>query len=289
MKPEKPRPTVRRRQLGVELRRLRDARGLTLAAAAELLERPESSLSKIENGKQSLPVRDLPFILDQYEVSDPSQRDRLMRLARRALQKREWWWDGYRDVVLGPFADFLRLEGDATTIGVFDGLRIPGLLQTHHYAAAVVEASRAWHTKDEMARFVELRMARQNEVLNRPDPPQLWYVIAEAVLMAGVGGDEAMARQLERLLDECEKPNVVVQVLPLRVGAHAGMDGPFSILGFSDLDPDIVVVESLTQTLYLEEGPELDDYRKAFDHVKSAALSPLRSRAAIQKILKELR
>ncbi|MGW0659318.1 Scr1 family TA system antitoxin-like transcriptional regulator [Streptodolium elevatio] len=282
----RPQPTVRRRRLGLELRRIREERKLTLEQAAKLLERVPSAISKIENGKQALPARDVPFILDKYEVLDTEVREHLAQLARRGTQRN--WWQDYRDVVRDPLADFLNLEEDAKELGVFDGLRIPGLLQTEEYATAVVEASRAWRTAEEMRRFVELRMARQN-VLRRPEPLQLWAVMTEQVLIQRVGGVEAMRRQLAHLLDVSHShPSITIQILPPAAGAHGGMDGPFSIMRFGGLDADIAVVESLTATLYLEEDNELDRYRTAWEHVKSAALSPMDSRAAIKRIIKEL-
>jgi transcriptional regulator with XRE-family HTH domain len=279
------RPTVRQRRLGLELRQLRRENGWTLEDAAVRLERSVSALSKLETGRQRLRPRDLPFILDQYGVTDAGRREDLVGLARRAAVKN--WWQEYAGVVKDPFDDYLSLENEAVAIDVFAGLLVPGVLQTEEYAYAVVEASREWQTSEQVARFVELRMARQ-QALFAERPMRIWAVLTEQVLRQHIGGRTVMGKQLDHLLQiTTDLPHVVLQVLPYDSGAHAGLDGSFSLLRFEGSGPDVACINALTSTIHLEQDVEVGRYVTTFDYLKSIAVSPRDSLPIIRRISEE--
>ncbi|MFG1879577.1 helix-turn-helix domain-containing protein [Sphaerisporangium sp. NPDC049003] len=284
------RATVRRRRLGRELEELRRACGLTLEDAAVLLQRPKTSLSKIENGRQQLPVRDVPFILDQYKLQDPARYEAIMELARQAAKRN--WWQQFHGVVRDPFADYLSLEEAATLIFKWSPLLIPGLLQTEAYARHVVAASRMWQTDEEIDRFVQLRMNRKSTVLDRDDPSQLWVVLSEMAVRQRVGtpGTAVMREQLEHLRDiaaDRSRSHVQIVLLPYSAGEHAGLEGAFTWMRF-EAGPDIVCLEALTSAQYLEEEDEVGRYATAADHLRSAAQSPRDTIATLNKMIKEL-
>ena len=280
------RPTVRQRRLGLELRQLRHDRGWTLEEAATRLERSVSALSKLETGRQRLRPRDMPFILDQYGLSDSGKREDLIRLARRAADKN--WWQEYAGVVKDPFDDYLSLESEATAIDVFASLLVPGVLQTQAYARSVVEASREWQTAEQVERFVELRMARQR-ALTRDHPLNIWAILTEQVLRQHIGGRDVMRRQLDGMVQTAtDLPHVVLQVLPYDCGAHAGLDGSFTLLRFGGSGPDVACINALTSTIHLEQDSEVSRYATTFDHLKSIAQSPRASLSIIRGISKEL-
>lgn len=265
---------------------MRTSTGMTLKDAAELLDISVSGLSKIETAQQRVRVRELPAFFQVYGITDEAKQGELLRLARDAAKTN--WWQEYAGVIRDPLADYLSLEEDAAAIGVFNGLLVPGLLQTEAYARAVVEASREWQAADEIERFVGLRMQRQS-VVRRDNPVRLWAVVTEGALRQIVGGQEVMVDQLQHLIESCtQAPHVTLQILPYTVGAHAGMDGGFAILSFAT-GPAVVCVENLTSTIYLEQEVEVGRYATTFDYLKSAALSPRQSLSKIRDIIEELK
>ena len=278
-------PTVRQRRLGLELKKLRRDRGWTLEEAAARLEYSVSSLSKIENGRQRISARVLPFVFQVFEVVDEGRQAEIKQLVRD-MTKRDWWQE-FKGVISDPFADYLSLESTASELSIFNPLVIPGLLQTDRYAEAVAQGSRAWRTQEEVQQFVRVRLARQ-EVLTREPPLRLWVVLTEAVLHQEVGDAEARREQLVRLSELTgELPHVNIQILPYSAGAHAGMDGPFSLLSFPT-GGDVVCLESMRASLYLEQDEEVGPYAAALDHLKSSALSTQQSRIFVDDMIKEL-
>jgi transcriptional regulator with XRE-family HTH domain len=260
-------PTVRRRRLGAELRRLREEAGLTIERVAKSLECSDSKISRIENGQVGATPRDVRDMLELYEVG-AQQRDALVEIAREARQK--GWWHAYRDVPVVPAS--IGLEDTATAMRMYAALLVPGLLQTRDYASAVLRALQPGLDAAEFERWVGLRIRRQS-LLDRGDAPTLWAILDEAALRRPVGGPEVMAGQLRRLASAAEQPNVTLQVLPFAAGEHAGMDGGFTIFGFSrSADSDVVHLDNTTGDLYLENPEEIKRYNEVFEQLRSAAL-----------------
>jgi transcriptional regulator with XRE-family HTH domain len=279
-------PTVRRRRLGAELRRLREAAGLTLAEAAADLDTSDSTLSRVENGRGRVRRTDVQAMLDLYDVRDPVLREGLLRITRD--MRRKGWWQNYRDVISEPYGDYISLETDAASLRIFTLELLPGLLQTQEYTRAVAEAGLVWETPEEIDNFVSVRAQRQ-QVLHGEEPLQLWAVMHETALHQQVGGSGVMRAQFEHLMDSGRQPNVTIQIIPHKAGAHATMDMPFTILGFSEpTDPDVVCLDHLTSTLYVEVEDEVNRYTLMFDHLRSTALAPRESMSRIAERIKEL-
>jgi transcriptional regulator with XRE-family HTH domain len=275
-------PTVRRRRLGLELRRLREAAGLTIEKVADRLECSDSKVSRIETGQVGATPRDVRDMLELYGVTG-EQRDGLVQIAREAREK--GWWHAYGDVQVTAYIGF---EAEAAWIRTFEVLAVPGLLQTPAYARAVIRAARPNLGTDELERWTELRRARQ-ALLAQDEPPTLWAVLDEAVLRRQVGGRGAMREQLLHLADAAAAPNVTLQVLPFAAGEHAGMSGAFTIFRVPEsADPDVVHLENATSDLYLEREDELDRYSRAFEHLSATALHPAASVAALTTAASEL-
>ncbi|MDJ1133532.1 helix-turn-helix domain-containing protein [Streptomyces iconiensis] len=280
-------PNLHRRRLGLELRALRNGKGLSLADAADLLSLPGApTLSRIENGKQRVPPISLPGFFEAYGLENQARKDKLKGLASMAASgKRSNLLDEYRKTVTDPFAEYLHLEELAHKSEIYTAV-VPGLLQTEAYARTLVERGRKWQSKREINNYVELRMARQRALI-RDQPLHLWCVLDEAALARQVGGTDVMKEQLERLLNTTEEhPHVVIQVLPFQHGAHAGMDGPFSLLHFPAGAP-VVVVEPMTTALYLEEDSDIGRYETAFSHLRGEALDVEASQRHIHNLIKE--
>lgn len=277
-------PTVRRRRLGFELRKLREDAGLTLDEVGERLEWSGAKVSRIENARVSVRPRDVRDLLDAYGVTDETRRNNLLLLTREARQR--GWWENYRGAVQPGAETFVGLEAEASALHAFDMQLANGLLQTEDYARAVFRAVWTSDNAEQVDRRVRLRMARQ-DLLTKEDPPQLWSVLDESVLRRRIGGPEVLQGQLRKLLAATEMPNVTLQVLPFAAGAHAGLDGAFMIAEFRPPDPDIVFVEYRTGTLYLDDEDQVRQYNRVFDRLQARAIDPDESVDLITKIAAE--
>ncbi|MFF3332583.1 helix-turn-helix domain-containing protein [Streptomyces sp. NPDC002888] len=267
-------PAVRRRKLGAELRALRAESGLTSGEAARLVGWHQSKVSRIETGTSGVKPADVRLLLDVYGVTDPQLRELMLALAGSDGAGGHHWWHAYRGVLPPTYRDFISLESQAGAMRTLETSVVPGLLQTPEYARAVTRAAVEGVADDRLDTLVEVRLARQ--VVLRADPPlELSAVLDEAVLRREVGGPGVMARQLERLVEAARLPQVRLQVLPFTAGAHIGVTGPFVIFSFpSTSDLDVVVLDNLTSSLYLERKEDLRAYSEAFNTLQIHALSP---------------
>lgn len=271
-------PAVRRRKLGAELRALRTGVGLTSGEAARLAGWHQSKVSRIETGASGVKPADVRLLLDVYGVQDAQLRELLLVLAGSDEGGgRHHWWHAYRGVLPPTYRDFISLESQASAMRTLETSVVPGLLQTPEYARAVTRAAVGGldgDADDRLDALVAVRLARQDVL--RADPPlKLSAVLDEAVLRREIGGPEVMERQLSRLMEAARLPQVRLQVLPFRAGEHIGLTGPFVIFSFSSTsDLDVVVLDHLTSSLYLERKEDLQAYTEAFNALRIHALSP---------------
>jgi transcriptional regulator with XRE-family HTH domain len=282
--PRSPSPTVRGRRLRYELRRLREQAGLTRDETARRLDWSGSKISRIETGQSRAQTGDVRDLLDVYGVTgDPAEA--LVQLAREA--RKRGWWTAYNDVFTGTYVG---LEAEASALRTYEPQIIPGPLETEDYTRALIRAALVRADPDDIERRVQARMARQ-EILTRPDAPEIWAVLDEPVIRRPVGGAAVMKAQLRHLIDVTAAPNstITLQVLPLSVGSHPGLSGPFVILDFpSSEDPPVVYLETGTDGLYLEETAEIERYNVVFDHLRASALSARESASLIARLAEEM-
>ena len=279
-------PTVRRRRLGSELRRLREAHSFKLEDAADRLGLAPSTLSRIETGKAPTRTAYLMTMFDMYGVVDPVQRQVLTDMARDGHRK--GWWARYDDVLPTGFDIYVGLEAEASALRVFEDQVVHGLLQTEPYARIGMSAVRTQQSARQIDRAVELRVQRQ-EALTRDDPLKLWLILNEAVIRRAVGGVDVMYGQLVHLVKASEWPSVTLQVLPLSSGAHPALNGPFCILEFPErTDPDVVYTEGVAGHAYLERDSDVRACAEAFDLLRAAALSPADSAEMISQVAEEI-
>ncbi len=275
-------PTVKRRRLSQELRRLRLLAGFTVTEAAKLLEWDASKVTRMERGQWKLPsVHDIRLLLDLYGVTEESRREVMVTLAREARQR--GWWEKYQDVFRSSLPDF---ESGASAIRTWEIVLIPGLLQTEEYAKAVWQAGQVLDA-ELIERHVAARLARQ-KILTRENPPSLLALIDEAALRKQIGGAAVMRAQLRRLIELAAEPNITIQIVPDAAGAHPALEGAFVILDFPE-DPSLVYTVTTTDSLWLEKPDEYQRYSFIFSHVMTSALSPdesVRHMAALADLLK---
>lgn len=280
-------PTVRRRQLGRELRRLRETADKSAQEAANWAEVSTSTLSKIERGNQAIKPGHVRLLTQLYGVGAP-EADTLVRLAREANQR--GWWAAYGDTVPDWVRTYLDLEQDASELWAYESGLMLGLFQTPAYAEAITTAT--WPDKDpaELARRVAFRTARQQRLFGE-GAPSLRVVLDEAVLRRLVGGPAVMREQLEHLTEVARLPHVSVLVQPFSAGAHPSIGSAFTLLRFADADTagmNCVYLENDQGALYLERPGDVDRYTVMFEQLTRSALSAAESLELVATLAAEL-
>jgi transcriptional regulator with XRE-family HTH domain len=284
-----PGPTVHRRQLGAELRRLRKAAGLSVEAAAKELGCSQPRISRIETGKGGAVAKptDVRTLCDLYGVTDERQVDMLLGMLSVVSQQRGWWED-FESVLPSGLEVYVGLESDARAERGWEPLIVHGLLQTKEYARAVFQAW-ASHRPHDIDDLVQVRTERQKLLSREGSPLELWAIFDEAVIRRPLGGPAVMRDQLRHLADITGMPNVTIQVIPLSTGGNPGLGGPFSILEFEDdNDTPVVYVESQAGNLYLEKKPDVRRYTSTFDLLRAMALSPAESATLLHHAAEEM-
>ncbi|MER6921725.1 helix-turn-helix domain-containing protein [Streptomyces spiralis] len=276
-------PTVRRRRLGQELRRLRELKGMTAEEVAERLLVSQSKISRLENGRRSISQRDVRDLCGVYEVEDHRIVDSLMQMAKDSRQ--QGWWHSFGDI---PYSVYIGLETDAASLRVYDPQVVPGLLQTRQYAEALIAGALPETAPADIDKRVQVRMRRQERISATENPLRLWTVLDEAALRRAVGNRALMREQLEHLVEQSQLPHVTVQVIPFDMGAHPGLNGQYAILEFPDAaDSSVVYIEGVTSDLYLEKANDVQKYSVMYEHLRAQALNVEQSRQFIAGIAKE--
>ncbi|MFC9703365.1 MULTISPECIES: helix-turn-helix transcriptional regulator [Streptomyces] len=276
-------PTVRRRRLGQELRKLREAKNMTAEQVAERLLVSQSKISRLENGRRSISQRDVRDLCGVYEVEDERMVDSLMQMAKDSRQ--QGWWHAFGDI---PYSVYIGLETDAESLRMYESQIIPGLLQTPAYAEAVISGAMPESTPTDIDKRVTVRTRRQERIRDDERPLRLWAVIDEGALHRIVGSRQLMVDQLEHLIEQSHLPHVTVQVIPFEMGAHPGISGQYSILEFPDTsDSSVVYIEGVTSDLYLEKAQDVGKYSVMYEHLRAQALNVDQTREFIAKMAKK--
>ncbi|MEV8308893.1 helix-turn-helix transcriptional regulator [Streptomyces flavidovirens] len=280
--------TVLGRKLGGELLRLREAAGKTQAEAAEVLSATATKVVKIERGW--VPVRDpdIKALCELYGAEGRDTVDGLLHLAStdRDRRRARGWWNQYPE--LRAQVEYVALEDVATQVRTLQITLIPGLFQSPDYARALHVAAGHWEDPDEIERYVEARIARQDR-LTGERPIQVWAVISEGALRQQVGGRDVMRAQLEHLLKLTKLSNIKVQVLPYRAGAHASMAGAFTVMSFAESSAvEVVHLDTPSSTLWLESEQDAAHHAVIFDRVARNALAQTDSRSLIKRVIEEI-
>ncbi|MDS1269842.1 helix-turn-helix transcriptional regulator [Lipingzhangella sp. LS1_29] len=276
-------PSVRRRRLAAELRKAREAAGLTGAQAARNLEWPHSKLTKIEGAQQGVKTADLTAAMDLYAITDQDTREAMLRLARES-KERGWWWK-YRDI-FGERA-LPDWEAEASGIRCWQAQLVPGLLQTPDYIEAVFRAGDA-HDDSVVTRHVKGRIERQ-QILHGVRPPRFSAILDEGAIRRQIGGRNVLLEQLEHLCNMATRHNIDLRVLPFDSGEHQASNGSFTILDFPNpADIPVAFTETVTSSLVVEEPAELASYNDVWANVQGAALTAARSVESIRQVMRDL-
>jgi transcriptional regulator with XRE-family HTH domain len=274
--------TARRIVLGAQLRRLREAAGISRADAGYAIRGSDSKLSRLELGRVAFKERDVADLLTLYGIADPGERESFLDMVKQANEP--GWWRRYSDVMPGWFQDFVGLEESATRIQAYELQFVPGLLQTEAYARSIATRGRPGYAPEDAERRIALRMQRQ-KILTGVRPTTLWVMLDESVLHRPIGGSAVLREQLERLLEVSTLPNITIQIMPYHLSGYAA-EGSFTLLRFAEPElPDVVYVEHLSGALYLDRQDEIELYGRAIDRLTVDAVTPEHSRQVMSKVL----
>jgi len=262
-------PADPRRRLRAEIRKARQGAGLTQEEVAAAMDWSLSKVIRIENGSVGISTNDLKALLSLHGIADTERAGELLALVRAARERS--WWSGYRDVASPQHLRNIEDEAAASVMRAFRPYLIPGLLQTEEYARAVLHRYYERPTAEPLDRLVELRMRRQ-ELLDRPDPPRLFFVLDEAVAHRAVGGTTVMHHQIRRLIEMTARPNVTVEVIPFSAGFRAAMANPFCIMEFPDATDDPVVYLESNKMIKEDIPEEVVFYREEFERLRDMSL-----------------
>ncbi len=266
-------PTIRRRRLGSDLRRLREQRSLRLEEVASQLGVAPSTLSRIETGKAPTRTSYLALMLDLYGVLDADQRRAFMDLAREG--QRKGWWVGSDDLLPAGTGTYLGLEAEASVLRAFQPQVIHGLVRTDDYVRAVIAARRPDLGPPQVERLVQVAVRRQ-DVLRGVEPIGLTLIVDESVLLRAVAPPSVMRSQLEYLIEVGSQPHVNIHVLPLGCEHRPLPASSFGILSFAEPDDaDVVCATGIRGQILLEQrASEVRAVAAMFDALRDAALPP---------------
>jgi transcriptional regulator with XRE-family HTH domain len=263
-------PTVRQKRLGAELRKLREAAGMSGEEAAAALECGQAKISRIETGVNGVRPFELRGLLKIYGVTDPELTEVLVEMAKDG--NRRSWWNLYGSVLPG-LSDLAELDSKAVSLHQWLIALVPGLLQTPDYMRTLFREGPCSYSAEEVEKATEARLARQ-EVLNKEEPPEYWAVLYEAALRAEIGGPKVMRAQWEHVIDLVEGGRIRLQVMPFSAGAHGGLDGDFLIYGMPVTGMDVVLFDGVAANAFLEHDDEVQRTKTLFDVLRATALGP---------------
>jgi transcriptional regulator with XRE-family HTH domain len=274
-------PLVLRRRLRTELRNARQEKNLTQEQVATAMVWSPSKMIRIENAASSISINDLKALLQLYGITDEKQTAELVALAREA--RKRTWWRSYSNIAPSSLIELIDYESAASSVRQFEITYIPGILQTEEYARAVLDNFYGDTPHSERVNaLVELRTKRWDQ-LNREDAPRFSFILDEPIIHRLVGGPSVMRRQLRRLSDVAELPNVTIEIVPLTAGLHAGTNGPFEIIQLADASDEYVVYLEGARNEISDDPNETRRYLERFKRIKEVSLGPADSVPLLRK------
>lgn len=272
--------TPRSRRLGRELRKLREAKGLTGEETAKLVRCSSSRISRIETGEIKPRAGDVMELLVAYGIRIDEEPGTSLLEQARELREDGWW-----QRLGGKYATYIAYETEAVELKNFEPMLVPGLLQTERYAREVNIIGRETD-QDTINQRVAARMTRQEVLRREPTPLRMHAILAEASLRTEVGGQDVLREQFDHLVALSRLSNVTIQVLRFEAGAHLAISSGFALLTFEQDDPPLGYIETLAGELFLESSRDLARLSAAYDNLKTLARSPAESAKFIKELSK---
>jgi transcriptional regulator with XRE-family HTH domain len=256
-------PTLARRRLGKELRRMREASGKSIQDVVNSKIAAKNTLWRIETGTAPIAVATSRALAQLYGA-DQATIERIGEHAARTQER--GWWQRYAPGLRPGFVDYIGLESDAAEIRMYGPELVPGILQTADYARAVELGTHLAPEPEAVERNVEARIERQRAAMSRQ--ARVVVVLNEGALERQIGGREVLTRQILHLQEAASLPHVEVRVLAWQSGAHVAVRGSFVLLDFADAnDPPIAYVETYVGAHYLEDSQDVELQREIFRRI----------------------
>jgi hypothetical protein len=243
-----------------------------------------SKIIRIETGSVGISTNDLTALLRLYNVKDPGHVRALVMLAKEA--RKQTWWSKYRTDLSPTYFQYIEYETSASIIRSRETLIIPGLLQTEEYATAVSLLYGLNFNSRRVRNLVEVQMRRQELLLNRSNPPHLFFIVDEAAIHRLMGAKDLRQAQLQKLIHITDRPEVTIEIVPFSIGLHRGMAESFSILEFDETsDSDVLYFESARDSIFShDESGEIAVYRELFEALRQMSLGPKGTRDYLAEI-----
>ncbi|MEU5127535.1 helix-turn-helix domain-containing protein [Streptomyces mobaraensis NBRC 13819 = DSM 40847] len=277
-------PTARQRRLGSELRKMREHAGLTLGEAATLLSTDRTGISNTESGRFGVSGQRVRTWASHYGCPDPAYID---ALAGMAEERGRGWWEDYRNDLSAGVLDLAELEHHARTLRAVQIMHMPGLLQTEDYARAVFEEAVPPVSPAVLRRRLSHRL-RRRDVLDRHDPPVCTFLIHEAALRLRFGSRKVATTQLFHLLEQSERDNVTVRIIPFSAGGFPNAGSSTLYVGGPVPQLDTVQTDTPNGSAFLDAETRLANYRAVLDRVEERSLAPDQSRDFILETARQL-
>ncbi|MFD5469997.1 helix-turn-helix domain-containing protein [Streptomyces sp. NPDC127105] len=277
-------PTARQRRLGLELRKLRVAAGMTTEAAAGLLSVPRTNVPNMESGRSGISPERVRTLASNYGCSDQALVE---ALAAMAADRDKGWWESYRGQLPNAFLDIAEMEWHAVRVRMSVSAHLPGLLQTEEHARAVFQAVIPALSPADVEARVSQRLDRQ-QVLDHPTPPELDVILHEAALRMAFGGSAVARQQLAHLLTMSEREAVTLRVIPFKAGGFPGAGQSVLYAESSVPQLDTVELDSTHGPEFIDSETQLAKYRAMLAAAKAAALAPGAARDFIRGLVSEL-
>ncbi|MEV8476578.1 helix-turn-helix transcriptional regulator [Streptomyces sp. NPDC051173] len=284
--PPRSTPTVRQRRLGNELRRMREAAGVTTQEAASLLGVDRTRIPNIESGRFGISTDRVRKLAVNYGCPNSELVEALTFMAEERGPHR--WWESYRGALPASFQDIAELEYHAVALRVFLMVHMPGLLQTAEYARAAFEKSLISLPAKEVELRATHRMRRQEILTLRENPPEYTAIIHEAALRMQFGGPKTARNQLTHLLDMSDRSNITIRVVPFSAGGFAGPGQPMFYAHGPVPQLDTVQLDSFHGSIFVDSETQLKNYQRLLDSTQDTSLPASKSRDLIQSIANEL-
>jgi transcriptional regulator with XRE-family HTH domain len=269
-----------RTTLGLRLRELRTAAGITGRQLAESLSWPASKVSKLENGRQTPTDGDIRG-WTRVTGSEAEAAALLASLHTLEIQHAEW----QRQITTGlrPHQrEIADLDAKTRFFRAFESTFIPGLLQTAEYARyRFAQSITVFKVKNDISEAVQARVRRQ-EILYRTDK-RFHFVLTEGALRYRLCPPEVMLGQLDRLMSFAALPNVRLGIIPFETAYAVAPTH-----GFWLLDNNRVMVETFSAELNLTQPQEIELYASIFKQMAEAASYGRQARAIIMRVVDDL-
>jgi transcriptional regulator with XRE-family HTH domain len=259
---------VKKRRLRIALRQARIDAHLTQKAAADELMWSMSKIVRIELGSVPVTPTDVQVMLQFYGVSDGSRIGELVNLAKEA--RTDKGLSPFRDVLSAEALELFGNEAAAKVIYKYEPSVFPGLFQTLEYARSLLHA--LGYSEEQVEKRLKVREQRQR-MLERPDHPDLSFIIGETALSRPVGGDDVMREQIARLLELSKMDSISIAILPFAAGVHRAMGGAFTVLQFKDPQlSDLLYLENAVgERVSRDEEGEISKYLELFAELQEMA------------------